>query len=231
MSAPVTVPIGRLVSKILCRNHNSVLGEEVDAAGKAFIDEMAAMVTLHEERVRMPRHGRWPLLRRRVDGALLERWFVKTLVNLTVVGQEDPIGGSGADSARPARELVEVVFGERNLEGYAGLYLGAAPGMRTADVGDKSFIAISHGDPPFVSGGLFVFAGWPFLIWLVPDQPPPALGVIVPQWSGIRLVKRMTLFEYKVRRHQSQRLEVRWPPSLRRPRRRAGSRRRGARPR
>src|SRR5215510_10773417 len=69
-----------LVKNILCKSHNerlSILDDEAIRAFKIFAEERK----LNDIRVQMkPRY--WTLKRWSINGSLLERWFLKTLIGI-----------------------------------------------------------------------------------------------------------------------------------------------------
>lgn len=78
-------------------------------------------------------HRRTPWLtpnvkRFRVDARRLERWLVKTAVNLVTANAAKPlrIGTyEGDDLVPPA--LVDICFGRRKFQGFAGMYIAGSP--------------------------------------------------------------------------------------------------------
>jgi hypothetical protein len=103
---PVSIGRDRLVSKVLCRTHNSLL-EPADRA-------IASFVSIANE----------PLTDVVVSGRWLERWFIKTLVNISI-GTNDHIGEGMAGSVRgwPPPYLAQVTFGSLSLTHRMGLYI------------------------------------------------------------------------------------------------------------
>jgi hypothetical protein len=57
-----------------------------------------------------------------IDGDRLERWFFKTLINITVGGKEK-IGPKSDTPGEPSSDLVEIAFGHRKFVPNAGLYI------------------------------------------------------------------------------------------------------------
>lgn len=68
------------------------------------------------------RTGRLEVFPHEFDGPLLERWFMKTMINMELAsGQKLPIGPY-VNQPIPACELVELAYGKSTLSGNAGLY-------------------------------------------------------------------------------------------------------------
>jgi hypothetical protein len=68
-------------------------------------------------------------LRLTIDGALLERWFLKTLMNVGF-GGELIIGPGKHAEGMPSLELVETAFGLRAFKSPSGLYLSSHAGAQ-----------------------------------------------------------------------------------------------------
>ena len=79
--APKRIGLTSLRSNTLCRYHNSLLSPLDQAAGQAFSDLRESFDLVRSRRRLAPR--RWNVLRWTLDGRLLERWFLKTEVNLS----------------------------------------------------------------------------------------------------------------------------------------------------
>jgi hypothetical protein len=94
---PKTIGLSSLTRKILCTHHNSKLSLVDDAAIAAF-NAFRKSVQLTDIREKI-KERRWAVLHLPVDGAKLERWFLKTLINITIGGKsarsrihpEDPL--------------------------------------------------------------------------------------------------------------------------------------------
>ena len=122
-------PIGNaaLTGKILCQKHNSELSE-LDYGVKRSFDTLSEAWRLYDVRRKII-NRRWTQKTFTVDGALLERWFLKTLINLSHGGQW--IVGEGTHAAgMPNEELVEIAFGRAAFREKAGLYIAAYDGVQ-----------------------------------------------------------------------------------------------------
>jgi hypothetical protein len=121
-----------------------------------------------------PRH--WNVVRYRVEGPALERWFLKTLINLCC-DHDYPIGRRSTVVGRPTEQLVWNAYGLESFENRAGLYFVVRPGMQVNSADTVSFSPlIKHG--AHIEGGLFVFRGLRFLLFLEPEGPPVPLDGI-----------------------------------------------------
>ena len=69
----------------------------------------------------------WHIVRLEIDGAGLERWFLKTLISITAGGKER-IGPKSLAPGELSADLVEIAYGLRKFVPNAGLYSSAEMG-------------------------------------------------------------------------------------------------------
>jgi hypothetical protein len=123
--SPIELPRERLVANILCRDHNTALSP-VDAAGGRFIEVLEECQQLFDSRRAAPA-APWDEKTFTVDRLLLERWLVKTALNIGVAGKRT----IGPDATiEPRRDLVDFVFDGGDLP--EGIIIGWV-----ANVGDN----------------------------------------------------------------------------------------------
>src|SRR3954447_11007013 len=121
-----TIGKANLTSRFLCRHHNSALSQ-LDSASKQTLDTLIQAVELHGRRMNI-RTRRWTIKYFTTDMLLLERWCLKTLINLNLNGRPGlPVDAEGK-SNRPTEELVRVVFGLERFKPPKGLYRIAVAG-------------------------------------------------------------------------------------------------------
>jgi hypothetical protein len=100
LNEPKRIGLSNFVGKILCKNHHRALCD-LDAALHAF-DVFREAIRLNQVREKLGRPPtRWNVKHMEIDGPLLERWFLKTLINLTF-GGEWPIGTNERGSIKRA---------------------------------------------------------------------------------------------------------------------------------
>src|ERR1019366_6825765 len=122
------MPIGTLKQKVLCEAHNKLLGEEVDEAGRYSVETLASAMDLLKLRTQF-KHRRWIVRHFETDMWRLERWCLKTLINLNLAGSGFNYDTDGLKAAMsPPRELVEVAFGRTFFTDAKGLYIVASQG-------------------------------------------------------------------------------------------------------
>ena len=118
----------------------------------------------------------WKVRRYVIDGPQLERWFLKTLINISCDGPY-PIGRNSHQAGRPTDELVRIAYGQSAFSERAGLYFVVQIGQRV-DSDDTLLFSPLVKDTRHIEGGLFLFRGFRFLLFLEPDRPPqPLTGV------------------------------------------------------
>lgn len=160
---PKTVGLSGLTRKILCTHHNNNLSPVDQAAISAF-DVFRECVRLSDARGAI-RERRWSVVHLTLDGEVLERWFLKTLINITAGGSEK-IGPKSTMPGEPSPDLVEIAYGHRKFVPNAGLYNSAEIGEKI-DMEDRvSFQPFFDLKNEFVMGGTFYFRGFRFMLYL-----------------------------------------------------------------
>jgi hypothetical protein len=163
---PKKIGLANLVAKILCKKHNSALSD-VDAAAKNAFDAFRESVRLNNVRQRLKRQPMWNVKRLVIDGPRLERWFLKTLINLSfggrwVIGPGTHLAGSVSQT------LVEVAFGLRQFQNGAGLYVSARKGDQVDSMDRVGATPMTYGE--HLCAGRFNFRGFNFFLNLTPQK-------------------------------------------------------------
>src|ERR1039457_6265753 len=120
------VGLASLTGKIRCQKHNSDLSE-LDTAIATITETLSESVKLFESRKRVSSR-RWRIERYTIDGLLLERWFLKTFINLSVVDNKWIIGEGTHPCGMPSDDLVRIAFGLNRFEGNLGLSIASHVG-------------------------------------------------------------------------------------------------------
>lgn len=131
----------------------------------------------------LPRRGLWVIFE--VDGPLLERWFLKTIINMAV-GQSLPIG-LGAAPSRPTMELVEMVYGRRPIASPRGLFCVARPGNEHS-FGEGFQSIFIHQHKRYLIGGLLAFRTMVFGFNFEDARIPPQLFDKMPAFQGSSVI-------------------------------------------
>ena len=124
-------------------------------------------IRLNEVRGKLKRPAtHWNVKNMVINGPLLERWFLKTLINLSV-GGEWPIDSQ--EKGTPSRELVEIAFGRRQFENWAGLYVAGRAGEKIDSMDRFNFTPMTDSRNHLVAGR-FNFRGYTFFLCLIPEK-------------------------------------------------------------
>lgn len=206
---PKEIGIAKLVSRILCEAHNNALSPLDTAAGET-ATTLRTMDHLRETRSKLRQHY-WKVKSFEIDGTLMERWFLKTLINVAYDGGYK-IGSDAETVGRPSSRLVRIAFGEEKFEGQAGLYFVAKEQMiLTMEIRVQCMTLLKNGH---IEGGLFNFHGFGFMLVVEPEGPAPNalagisfgsqdLGDIKPLFRGKSIITRLG-------KYKSHELKVRW---------------------
>jgi hypothetical protein len=203
------IGLSSLTARILCIKHNNDLSD-VDIEGAHAFDVLREMTRLSNVREKMkPRL--WHVVRYTIDGLLLERWFLKTLINIST-NSEYPIGNFAKRAGQPSELLVKIAFGYQAFTGRSGLYLAAHIGQKI-DSSDKLIFAPLIKNEDYIAGGLFSFRGFRFLLFLDSEGPPERLtGIGFPgdDWSNSQLNYHNQKFKLVLGKYLSQLVNIRW---------------------
>lgn len=155
------IGINSLQRKILCGKHNNDLSD-TDAAAKQAIDAFEA-------------GGSDTLL----NGDLLERWLIKTAVNLSLGGNQH-IGCGMTDSERgwPSPYLVAVAFGEEALCAKMGAYFLFPTAQYKHRAGQILVVPIQRNGE--IGGFVFGLRGQFIFLSLYPGHTPPSIDILLP---------------------------------------------------
>jgi len=171
---PKEIPARSLTAHILCKSHNGALSPVDAVAGAAFRALRDALLLVAERRAL--RNRQWE---HRVfaipEADLLERWFLKTMLNFIVTKPGDLRWRSTDHEAREIPVmLLRLAFGLEKFASPMGLYIGAAVNEQVALSESIIFSPLAYNGPNLV-GGLFSFGGWRFILHLEPYPLPDDL--------------------------------------------------------
>jgi hypothetical protein len=166
-----TIGMSSLTAKILCERHNNELSP-LDAAASQAFTTFRELARLYEVRLKM-KARRWTVVHDRIDGRLLERWFLKTLINMCIDSSER-IGPQSVCAGVPDESLVKIAFGRDSFHGRAGLY-GAGHAGQNIRCAEELHANVLVKNAQVIGGALFQFRGFCFLLFLDEGGPPPEL--------------------------------------------------------
>lgn len=182
-----TVGIESLTAKILCQSHNNNLSRLDAEAGALFdaIREFCRRDNIQSNTMPLARISRQPTL---VNARVLERWFLKTLLNLCL-SRDYCIGPHETTKKRVPLDLVEICYGEKVFESAAGMYAAAHPGMILESSDTLHFAPLLVDDR--VLGGFFEFRGFRFFLNLLSDHLPKLrnLQPLDSSWEDANLLR------------------------------------------
>jgi len=208
---PKQVGLGSLTSRILCRAHNNALSPLDQAAKESFQAFRLATTYLKERSAIRPRH--WKIRRLESNGPLLERWFLKTAINLAAIGNEHVGWAEPApDDAVAPPLFVRAVLGLESLPPPMGMYFGAFEGEQI-EMADEFRFTARLGANREILGAVFSFRGPRFLLHLTRQDPgaAPVLPLAVGERSApTRVQFHAPRIDFKVDRWVSHYLDFMW---------------------
>ena len=166
LKEPKSIGLSSLVAKILCAKHNSGLSD-LDAAALNAFNVFREAIRLNQVREKLKRPPIWNVKRMAIDGPSLERWFLKTLINLSF-GGEWRIGQASQAEGIPSTELVEIAFGMRQFDPGAGLYIAGRAGEQIDSMDRVNFTPMTEAST--LVAGRFNFRGYTFFLCLIPKE-------------------------------------------------------------
>lgn len=203
-------------SNILCRDHNSRLSPLDAEAARAFsslreIFELKSRQAQLAPRLWMRRS--WTL-----DARLLERWFLKTFINLTQI--QRPIGQwRGASKDQPPIEAVRAVFGLAPIKPPFGLHAAARVDQDVVSDNDAlAFAPLHHTADRTLAAGAFAFRGFRFVLGWTDGDLRPLFHTAAFQdpaftgWHGSDLLQPLKKLVFNFRGSAAQELHLKWRP-------------------
>lgn len=201
--------IDSLRSHILCKTHNNKLSC-VDQAALNTIEAIRTCAVLSDIRVNFTAQD-WLPVRITIPNAIsLERWFLKTAINLANNG----VGGR--KGYLPTKHLVRIAFGLEPIRHPCGLYAVTTVGESLRDFDLIQFAPLWK--EARLVGGLFTFRDIRFALWLGDGAFPKQLP-IPPQnlreWGPGNLVYHIDRINWEVHKKASHFLKFEWddPPN------------------
>ncbi|MCC7131772.1 MAG: hypothetical protein IT352_03955 [Gemmatimonadales bacterium] len=208
------IGIANLTAKFLCRHHNNSLSGADVAAVNAFA-AIRRMTQLNNERAATAIKRRWKVRRFEVDGPCLERWFLKTAVNLALSGEDRrPTWHQWpSDGGAIPRAVAEMAFGRRAFVRPMGLYATAGIGELIHSTDAIEFAPLTSRASGGLTGFLFGFRGFRFLLWMVLDDLPEQIEMptMVGPLLRSHVLYHLRYLRSRVAKKQSSYLDLLWP--------------------
>lgn len=118
---PKEIHINSLTAKILCIDHNTRLGQEVDNVGGKLFTAIRAFAERRKQESEFPNMN-WLPIHYQIDARLLERWFLKIMLGIGFGGKLT-IGPGQHEAGIVPRQLARIAFGLENFSSGEGMYV------------------------------------------------------------------------------------------------------------
>lgn len=175
-SDPKLIGINAFTAKILCTRHNNELSR-ADDAGIGTADTFREAFRLFKVREKL-KPKIWTVEEFRIEVRELERWFLKTLINVACDG-DCLIGRDGIVPGQPSRELVEIAFGQKSFRERAGFYLMAKIGEDVPSEDRVSVTTVSPRDERNrLVGAKFKLQGFSYFLCLDENGVPEGTSFV-----------------------------------------------------
>jgi hypothetical protein len=205
------IGVASLTAKILCQRHNSRLSAVDTAGARAFATIRQSFALAEARKLISPRP--WLPFCYSIDGPLLERWFLKTAINATLLLHRPPTWAANGLQGNPPLLLVEMAFGLLEIEKPFGLYTVATVG-ETIESQDRVSCHPLGSVNGQLSGALFEFRGFTFLLNMR-RQLPEDVRAAQPDGrvlrTGEELFYRLNRVNKDVAGLRSHFLDFEWP--------------------
>ncbi len=206
-------------ANILCRKHNSELSPVDDAGTLAFATFRKAE-TIYTDRSSMLQYGVWAgrfdVIEQTISGTGLERWLLKTLINMEIAGNQGYRIGPNAAPNEVDPELVKIAFGLGSFRGRAGLYLAAfayEPIKMEERIQYVSWIKDSPCDLSYVGSGAFSLYGFRFFLCLDSAGFPDSIFM---DGREMKLLYHPNTINVELNNNPSQKVHFTWQTYARR---------------
>jgi hypothetical protein len=207
-SEPKEIGLASFTKKNLCTTHNGELSV-TDSAAISSINVLRDAT--HLSNLRIKHNITHPTIKRfKIDGPALERWFLKTFINVAYK-QAYPIGNESAQPWLPSRDLVEIAFGRNQFAPKAGLYFLGDPGEQIISNERLRVVTLANRDGVLV-GAMFYLRGFRFLLFVEKTGPAEQVdlvgvaGISGPSTSCYHLTK----IRVKLGNQLSHVIEIHW---------------------
>ena len=201
--------LASLTKNALCRKHNSGLSNLDSVAAHAF-NVLRDQTKLANDRAKNP-NQKYRTVNFSLNASLLERWLLKTLINVGYGGSLF-IGPNSTREGYPSDDLVRIAFGKTRFPEANGLYVASKVGM-SLNFSDTVQIATLLKDDKYIQGGRFTFRGVYMFLDLVPGGlkvPFEAIPGMSVDWHYITLSKPFKQFKAMLGNRVSHVVKFNW---------------------
>lgn len=162
---PRKVSIDSIASKILCDHHNNLLSHTDSEGAYAFDVFRRVWEAVFDRKVARDDEN----ITYEINGSLMERWFIKTAINLIYTGY---------NIKKPPKCLVELAFGLKRFPKNVGLCVAFSPGHhKSKSEDDLKIVPIIKNDET-IDFVLFEFRGMKFALPLIATPLPESVNFI-----------------------------------------------------
>lgn len=203
------IGLASLTKKVLCRNHNSQLSQIDSAAAYAF--DVFRRTTRQFNDRNKKREEKYKKIIFPINAAALERWFLKTLINICF-GTDYFIGPTSSEKGCPSNDLVRIAFGKDKFGAKNGMSVAAKVGGKINSKDTVSFAPIIK-DNSCIHGGTFSFRGVFFFIDLSSDGlsvPFHELPFMDKEWRHLNLMPDLEQIKLYVGNRLSHVVKFNW---------------------
>jgi hypothetical protein len=206
---PMRIKLSEFKSKMLCTQHNWSLSP-VDAESKKFYKNILDCLDLQDVRSKMKKVFSWNVQVFKNKGTLLERWFLKTTLNLAWVNKEFYLLNNSTD-------LVQIAFGRKKFKEKEGLYWVVPQNQILPFEGETKIVFLYRtlniggieGNRSIV-GSLFVFKSIPILLLLdsfdlLPEMIKTDCGIVYK-----KDLRRIRGYDFPIQNKVSHKLVIEW---------------------
>lgn len=147
---------------------------------------------------------------------MLERWFLKSLINLYLVQDDSPRWPGDVRQFAPPLWMVRTAYGSESLAKPMGLYSVAYVGEQTAHRDGVEFGPLFTKADVLV-GGVFKFVGYRFLLSLFPGELPKELACTSDpknDWFRGEPFYHVRRWNHDVGGRRSHFVDINWPGAV-----------------
>jgi hypothetical protein len=115
------IHINSLTAKILCKDHNTRLGQQVDHVGGVIFSSIRAFAERRMQQAEFPKL-QWQPIHYQIDARLLERWLLKVMLGIGFGGKLI-IGAGQHEAGVVPLQLARIAFGLEEFPSGQGMYV------------------------------------------------------------------------------------------------------------
>lgn len=183
-----TIGINSFTLKTLCENHNNGLSE-LDALGGRYSEALRKVLAMMAGGtiVNKPILHKWP-------GLLLERWFLKCMINLLIRDGKGMRWSNGAPPDTPPLEVVRAVFGLAPVTYPVGLWDVHIVGRNAVPENQFNCLLTCKQDGTFVAARMECHTLF-YLFWMAEEPPEFERDAMIIRADTSDITKPLKLYD------------------------------------